>query len=62
MKLWDHTFRKHGSVERMCPRCGYVIGHDWTEEETKAWIIHEEGCELHCGGEWHQFKRIRKRT
>lgn len=58
MNFWGHSFRKHGSVERMCPACGYVIGHDWSEKATKDWIKNEEGCELHCGGAWHVFTRV----
>jgi hypothetical protein len=40
--------------------CGYVVpGTDrTTEQQIKEWIKYEEGCELHCGGEWHQFKRV----
>jgi hypothetical protein len=57
MNLWGHRFDKYGEQERICWRCGYVIGHGLSEDETKDWIKSEEGCELHCGGEWHQFKR-----
>lgn len=60
MKFWGHGFRKSGSVERICMACGYVVpGTDrTTEQQIKEWIKYEEGCELHCGGEWHQFKRV----
>lgn len=58
MRLWGHLFRNYGEEERVCRDCGYVIGSKWTEDETKDWIKQEEGCELHCGGKWHVFKRV----
>lgn len=58
MRLWGHTFTDFKSCERICWACGYVIDRDWTETETKKWIIDEEGCELHCGGKWHRHKRV----
>lgn len=59
MNFWGHAFRPFGSVERICMACGYVVpvNAKSDEKEVMDWIKQEEGCELHCGGAWHVFKR-----
>lgn len=58
MNFWGHCFVNHKSVERICLACGYVTDRGLNEKQTMRWIKREEGCELHCGGEWHKYKRI----
>lgn len=58
MNFWGHHFRQFGTVEKICRACGYVIPSPADEATVKAWMIREEGCELHCGGYWHGHRRV----
>jgi hypothetical protein len=58
MNFWGHNFRDFKSCERICWACGYVIDRNDNEEEVKQWMRDMEGCDLHCGGAWHIYKRI----